>query len=78
MGLLGLALGLATFAAGLLVAIRSLFANGFVALIAAGWILVTAGTWSAIGIVAGIPLDALTFLGLGLAVVAGRIEPPVA
>ena len=39
---------------------------------AAGLILVAAGTWNAIGIVAGIPLDAVTWLGLGLAGVARR------
>ena len=33
-------------------------------LVAAGFILVAAGTWNAIGIVAGIPLDAVTWLGL--------------
>ena len=40
------------------------------ALVAAGWILVAAGTWNAVGIVAGIPLEAVTWLGLGLAAAA--------
>ena len=39
-------------------------------LVATGFILVAAGTWNAIGIVAGIPLDAVTWLGLGLAATA--------
>ena len=43
------------------------------ALVAAGWILVAAGRWNAVGIVAGIPLDAVTWLGLGLAAVAVAI-----
>jgi hypothetical protein len=38
--------------------------------VAAGFILVAIGTLNAIGIVAGIPLDAVTWLGLGLAGVA--------
>ena len=47
---------------------------GAVALIAAGWILVAVGTWNAIGIIAGIPLDALTWLGFGLAAAVGGVE----
>jgi hypothetical protein len=44
--------------------------------VAAGFILVAAGTWNAAGIVAGIPLQAVTWLGLGLAacVAAGGLE----
>ena len=48
--------------------------RAFVALVAAGWVLVAAGTWNAIGIIAGIPLDAVTWLGIGLGVVAWEIE----
>ena len=36
-------------------------------LIAAGWILVTVGSLNGTGIVAGLPLDALVWMGLGLA-----------
>jgi O-antigen ligase len=66
-GTVGLLLGLATFGAGLVLAFRRLRVNAFVALSAAGLILVVAGTWNAIGIVAGIPMDAVTWVGLGLA-----------
>ena len=40
---------------------------------AVGFILVAAGTLNAIGIVAGLPLDAVTWLGLGLAGVAAAL-----
>ena len=63
-------LGVATFATGLLMALRRAGQRSFFALSAAGFILVAAGTWNAIGIVAGIPLDAVMWLGFGLAVVA--------
>ena len=48
-------------------------ATRFFGLVAAGWILVAAGTWNAVGIVAGIPLDAVTWLGLGIAVAAQEL-----
>ncbi len=73
-GIPGFVLGVGTFLAGLLAAFRSLRVNRFAALVAASWLLVAAGTWNAIGIVAGIPLDAITWLGLGLAVAAQCIE----
>jgi O-Antigen ligase len=73
-GIPGLALAVATFAAGLLTAYRSLAGNRLVALTAAGWLLVAAGTWNAIGIVSGLPIDAVTWLGLGLAVSAQWLE----
>ena len=63
-GVVGLVLGVATFLAGLVPALRT--AN----LVAAAWILVAAGTWNGVGIVAGIPLMALTWLGLGLSAVS--------
>jgi len=75
-GIPGFLLGLAVFAAGALGALRAFARNRLVALLALGWILVAAGTWTAIGIVAGIPLDAVTFLGLGLAAAAGWIGEP--
>ena len=67
LGVVGLALGLATFLTGLALAVRR--GTAFLGLAAAGWILVAAGTWNGVGIVAGIPLEALTWLGLGLAAV---------
>jgi O-Antigen ligase len=66
-GVVGFALGIATFISGLVLAFRAPPALAFFALVAAGWILVAAGTWNALGIVAGIPLQAVTWLGLGLA-----------
>ncbi len=38
------------------------------------WIAVVAGVWAALGIVAGIPLDALTWMALGLAVIPRATE----
>ena len=69
-GIVGLVLAVSTFATGLVLALRRARAGSFLGLAAAGFILVAAGTWNAIGIVAGIPLDAITWFGLGLAVVA--------
>jgi len=71
MGIVGLALAVGTFAAGLALAAR---ARGRTALVAAGWILVAVGTWNGVGIVAGIPLQALTWIAFGLAVVAGGVD----
>jgi hypothetical protein len=70
MGIIGFALGVATFATGLVMALRRARLPSFYALAAAGFILVAAGTWNAIGIVAGIPLDAVMWLGFGLTVVS--------
>jgi O-antigen ligase len=42
-----------------------------VGLLAVMWLLVCLGVWNALGIIAGIPMDALTWLALGLSVVAG-------
>jgi hypothetical protein len=71
-GIVGLALGVATFVSGLGTALRA--RSVFFGLVAAGWILVAAGTWNAVGIVAGIPLQAVTWLGFGLAAAARSLE----
>jgi O-antigen ligase len=73
LGTVGLVLALATFATGLVIALRSTGRVGFVALVAASWIVVAAATWNALGIVAGNPLQALTWLGFGLAAVVGGL-----
>jgi O-antigen ligase len=73
-GVIGLALALATFVVGLVTALRAPPRRLFLGLVAAGWILVAAGTWNAVGIVAGIPLQAVTWLGLGLAAASGVLE----
>ena len=54
--------------------VRALPTAAFFAVVAAGWIFVAIGTWNAIGIVAGIPLDAVMWLGFGLAVVALEVS----
>jgi O-antigen ligase len=73
-GIVGLLLALGTFVAGLLTALRAPPRFVFLGLVAAGWIFVAAGTWNAVGIVAGVPLQAVTWLGFGLAAVAGGLE----
>jgi O-antigen ligase len=62
LGAVGLALWLAIFAAAGWLAWRAGSA------IALGWLLVAAAIWTARGILAGLPLDALTWLAVGLAV----------
>ncbi len=69
-GVVGFALAVATFVTGLVLALRRAGRRSFFALVAAGWILVAAGAWNAVGIVPGIPLDAVMWLGFGLAVAA--------
>src|SRR5207237_1403764 len=73
-GVFGLLLGLGTFVAALVTALRAPPRFVFLGLVAAGWIFVAAGTWNAVGIVAGVPLQAITWLGFGLAAVAGGLE----
>jgi hypothetical protein len=41
-----------------------------VGLLAVLWLLLCIGVWNALGTIAGIPMDALTWLSLGLAVAA--------
>ena len=69
-GIVGLALALAVYGTALVTALRAARRKAFLGFVAAGWILVAAGTSNAIGIIAGIPLDAVTWMGFGLAVVA--------
>ena len=40
-----------------------------VALVGLGWIAVATGVWAGIGLVSGLPLDALTWLAIGLVTV---------
>ena len=69
-GIVGFVLGVATFLVGLVLAFKGVAGDPFAALVAAGFILVAAGTWNAIGIVPGVPLEALTWIGLGLGAAA--------
>ena len=67
LGLIGLLLWLAPFALALLLALRANAPPGAVAAFA---ILASMGIWGGQGLVAGIPLDAVTWLGFGLAATA--------
>jgi O-antigen ligase len=67
LGLVGLVLWLAPFALALVLALR---ANAPPGAVAAFTILAAMGIWGGQGLVAGIPLDAVTWLGFGLAATA--------
>jgi len=71
LGVIGLVLFLGMFAAGLWTAGRAALRappeTAALATVAGAWLLVAMGVWSALGLVAGIPLDGLTWLALGLA-----------
>jgi O-antigen ligase len=75
LGVVGLVLFLGVFAAGLWTAARAALRAppeiAALAAVAGAWLLVAMGVWSALGLVAGIPLDGLTWTALGLAVAAG-------
>lgn len=72
LGVVGLGLLVALFGSGLWLAataaLRAPAAAAFPALLGLVWIVLSLGLWTAQGIVAGIPLDALTWLGFGAAV----------
>jgi O-antigen ligase/polysaccharide polymerase Wzy-like membrane protein len=67
LGVIGLLLWLAPFALALLLAVRANAPPGAVAVFV---ILGAMGVWAGQGLVAGIPLDAVTWLGFGLAATA--------
>jgi O-Antigen ligase len=71
LGIVGLVFLLGVFAAGLWTAGRAALRappeTAALATVAGAWLLVAMGVWSAIGLVAGLPLDGLTWLALGLA-----------
>ena len=67
LGLIGLVLWLAPFALALVFALR---ANAPPGAVAAFTVLAAMGIWGGQGLVAGIPLDAATWLGVGLAATA--------
>lgn len=64
LGIIGFLLLAAIFVVGARLAARACTAFTTVGLL---WIAVVAGVWAALGVVAGIPLDALTWIALGLA-----------
>jgi hypothetical protein len=67
LGVIGLALWLAPFALALILALRANAPPGAVAVFV---ILAAMGIWLGQGLVAGIPMDAVTWLGFGLAATA--------
>jgi hypothetical protein len=71
LGAIGVLLWLAPFAAAVTVAAR---AAGPLGALAVFVVLAAMGLWAAQGLVAGIPLDALTWLGFGLAATAGAVK----
>jgi O-Antigen ligase len=70
MGVVGFALLVALFVSGLVVGVRAARRAppelAVPALAGILWLLVAAGVWNGLGLVAGIPLDALTWLSFGL------------
>jgi O-antigen ligase len=69
LGIVGLVLWLAMLLAALVLAGRNtLRGPPQVALLAGAWLLLAAGVWTAQGIVAGVPLEALAWIAVGLAV----------
>jgi len=74
MGLVGFALLVTLLLAGLVLGLRAALRGppeiAFLALVGVLWILVAAGVWNGLGLVAGIPLDALTWLSFGLVAAA--------
>jgi hypothetical protein len=72
LGLVGIVLLAGLFAAGAwpagMAALRAPSAAAFPALLGVFWLVLSVGLWTAQGIIAGIPLDALTWLGFGTAV----------
>jgi hypothetical protein len=73
-GVVGLVLALVTFGTALAMALRARTDLRLLGLIATGWICVTIGSLNGTGIVAGLPLDALVWMGLGLAAAVGGLE----
>jgi O-antigen ligase len=67
LGVVGLALLLALFGAAIWLAVRARNGAGIVA---ASWVVLLLGLWLAQGLVAGVPLDALTWLAFGLVGIA--------
>lgn len=70
LGLIGSAALVALFVTALALGLRSGSAS-LLPLVGISWLLIAAGVWIGIGIVPGIPLAALTWLGVGLAASRG-------
>jgi hypothetical protein len=65
LGLIGFAILAVLFGAGLWLGVSSVTTRA-APLVGVAWLLVAAGVWNGLGIVPGIPLAALTWLGFGL------------
>ncbi len=74
MGAVGIVVFLGLFVVAALVAGRAAFAAGGLAMVPLLWILMAFGIWNGLSLVAGIPLAAFTWLGIGLAA-AGYDRP---
>ncbi len=70
LGVLGAALLVALFGAAVWVAVRAVRAGILLGALAAAWLALLLGLWTAQGYVAGLPLDALTWFTFGLAATA--------
>ena len=70
MGIPGFILGVSVFVIGLVLGVKGIRRNPYSALVAVSFVLIAAGTWNALGIIPGIALDALTWIGLGLCTTA--------
>ena len=68
LGIAGIALLLGLAAAAVTAGVRGLRSSP-AALVGLGWLCVAAGVWAGIGLVAGLPLGALTWIAIGLATV---------
>ena len=68
LGVAGIVLLLGLAAAAVTAAVRGLRSSP-VPLVGLGWLCVVAGVWTGIGLIAGLPLEALTWIALGLVTV---------
>jgi hypothetical protein len=68
LGIAGIALLLGLAVAGVAAGIRGIRSSP-AALVGLGWLCVVAGVWTGIGLVAGLPLEALTWIAFGLVTV---------
>jgi O-antigen ligase len=76
LGAVGLALLAALFAAGIWISARAALAGESLGALALAWLALLLGLWTAQGFVAGIPLDAVLWLGFGLAAAAAAWRTP--
>ena len=65
LGIAGIVLLLGLATAAIATGIRNLRASP-VALVGLGWVAIAAGVWAGIGLVSGLPLEALTWIAIGL------------